>query len=130
VARKSHAPPIASYRLTVIGMMSRQPHSQKNAIACSPPFRSILSAIARICAFAALAARTRVGLESRSLGKIRPVSERDALIRIGVLTRLLSEALSELDAHDLSSRQLLDQLREVGDHAAEQLDQLAPCGRE
>ena len=62
--------------------------------------------------------------------KIRPMSERNALIRVQVLSRLLSEALSELDDPVLSSAQLLDQLREVGDGAAEQLDQLAPCGGE
>jgi hypothetical protein len=72
----------------------------------------------------------RAGLEIRALGKIRPMSERNVLIRVRVLSRLLSEALTELDANALSSAQLLDQLREVGDSAAEQLDQLAPCGRE
>lgn len=72
----------------------------------------------------------RVGLEIQALGKIRPMSERNALIRVQVLSRLLSEALSELDDSFLSPTQLPAQLREIGDRATEQLDQLAPCGRE
>ena len=71
-----------------------------------------------------------VGLEIQALGKIRPMSERNALIRVQVLSRLLSEALSELDDSFPSPAQLQDQLGEVGDRAAERLDRLAPCGRE
>jgi hypothetical protein len=58
------------------------------------------------------------------------MSERNALIRVQVLSHLLSEALRELDDPAFSSAQLLDQLREVGNRALEQLDQLAPYGRE
>ena len=52
--------------------------------------------------------------------------KRDPLIRVRVLCNLLIEALDELDADGFSSPQLVDQLREVGNRAAEELDQLSP----
>jgi hypothetical protein len=59
------------------------------------------------------------------------MSERNALIRVRVLCQLLSDAMGELDSETfVSSPQFIDQLREVGTRAADQLDQLAPCGRE
>lgn len=48
---------------------------------------------------------------------------RDPLIRVCVLCNLLLEALAELDGDTFSSPQLLEQLREVGNRAAELLDQ-------
>jgi hypothetical protein len=58
-------------------------------------------------------------------GKILRAVERDPLIRVAVLSNLLVKALEELDEGRFTSSQLLAQLREVGDHAAEELDQLS-----
>jgi hypothetical protein len=52
------------------------------------------------------------------------------LIRVRVLSNLLVDALQELDPETLPVPQLLEQLREVGSWAAEELDQLASSGRE
>jgi hypothetical protein len=56
--------------------------------------------------------------------------DRDALIRVEVLSNLLAKALEELDDGRFTSSPLLAQLREVGDHAAEELDQRASAPRE
>ena len=50
--------------------------------------------------------------------------ERDALIRVEVLSNMLVKALEELDDGRFTSSQLLAQLREVHDQAAEELNQL------
>jgi hypothetical protein len=50
--------------------------------------------------------------------------ERDALIRVEVLSNMLAKALEELDDGRFTSSRLLAQLREVGDHAAQELDLL------
>jgi hypothetical protein len=49
--------------------------------------------------------------------------DHNPLIRVRVLCNLLVEALEELDASAFSSPQLLNQLREVGTRAAEELNQ-------
>jgi hypothetical protein len=54
----------------------------------------------------------------------------NALIRIRVLSALLVEALEELDADAFSSPQLVEQLREIGSRAAEELDQRASAPSE
>jgi hypothetical protein len=62
-------------------------------------------------------------------GKILRALERDALIRVLVLSNLLAKALEELDDGRFTSSQLLAQLRDVGSRATDQLDQLT-FGRE
>jgi hypothetical protein len=47
--------------------------------------------------------------------------ERDPLIRVVVLSNLLLKALEELDDGRFTSSQLLEQLREVGERAQEEL---------
>jgi hypothetical protein len=68
-------------------------------------------------------AASRSGLGGRAVGKIQAV-ERDALIRVEVLSNMLVKALEELDDGRFTSSRLLAQLREVGDRAAEEVDQL------
>jgi hypothetical protein len=46
------------------------------------------------------------------------------LIRVEVLSNMLVKALEELDDGRFTSSRLLAQLREVGDRAAEEVDQL------
>lgn len=52
------------------------------------------------------------------------------MIRVVVLSNLLLKALEELDDGRFTSSQLLEQLRDVGTRAREELDQLAALGRE
>jgi hypothetical protein len=47
--------------------------------------------------------------------------QRDPLVRVVVLSNLLVKALEELDDGRFTSSQLLEQLRDVGDRAQEEL---------
>ena len=49
--------------------------------------------------------------------------DRDPLIRVSVLSNLLLKALEELDDGRFTSSQLLEQLREVGEHAEAELSE-------
>lgn len=60
------------------------------------------------------------------LGKIPPVVGNDRLIRVRVLCNLLLAELEDPEAEAFASQQFLEQLRGVGNRAAEELDQLAP----
>lgn len=61
------------------------------------------------------------GLEGRGAGKILRALQRDPLVRVVVLSNLLVKALEELDDGRFTSSQLLEQLRDVGDRAQEEL---------
>jgi hypothetical protein len=65
-------------------------------------------------------------ISNARFGKIWLVSELeelDALIRVRVLCSMLGDALEGLGAQGFSSPQFLDQLRVVGEQAAEELHQ-------
>lgn len=62
-----------------------------------------------------------LGLGATSPGEIQCIVERDPLIRVVVLSNLLLKALEELDDGRFTSSQLLEQLREVGERAQEEL---------
>jgi hypothetical protein len=51
--------------------------------------------------------------------------QRDPLFRICVLSRLLTEALEELNVSGFASPQLHDELRDIGRRAAVELDKPA-----
>jgi len=56
--------------------------------------------------------------------------EPDSLIRVSVLCDLLAQTLDGLDDEAFKSPQLLDELRALGNHAAQELGQLGEPGGE
>jgi hypothetical protein len=69
-------------------------------------------------------------IRNAMFGNVRLAVKHDPLIRVRVLCSLLLEALEETDSDAFASPQLLEQLRDTGGRAAEELDQLRPSGRE
>lgn len=69
------------------------------------------------------------GLGGSGVGEVLTELERDALLRVVVLSNMLAKALEELDDGRFTSSQLLAELRDVGSRAADELDQLT-SGRE